>query len=147
MITSFTGDYFFLSNFYPCSVAYQGITFPSSEHAYVAAKTDDFELRYEIAKLETPGKAKKFGRELKLKDGWDLQKLAIMRTILENKFDMFRSDHDLSSRLASTKPHILIEGNSWGDKYWGQSPLGVGRNELGKLLMLIRDDISRNFYD
>jgi predicted NAD-dependent protein-ADP-ribosyltransferase YbiA (DUF1768 family) len=32
----------------------------------------------------------------------------------------------------------LIEGNWWGDTYWGVCN-GVGENHLGKLLMKIRD--------
>jgi predicted NAD-dependent protein-ADP-ribosyltransferase YbiA (DUF1768 family) len=43
-----------------------------------------------------------------------------------------------------TKPFELIEGNTWGDKYWGQCPIGNGRNELGKILMAIRDDITKD---
>jgi predicted NAD-dependent protein-ADP-ribosyltransferase YbiA (DUF1768 family) len=62
-----------------------------------------------------------------------------MRIILENKF----GDYELRERLNSTKGCELIEGNTWGDKFWGQCPLGNGRNELGKLLMSIRDDITR----
>lgn len=55
-----------------------------------------------------------------------------MRIILENKF----SDVYLRERLDSTKGYELIEGNTWGDKFWGQCPIGIGRNELGKLLIL-----------
>lgn len=61
-----------------------------------------------------------------------------MRIILENKF----GDYELRKKLDSTKGYELIEGNSWGDRFWGQSPLGTGKNELGKLLMSIRDDIT-----
>ena len=32
MITRFDGRYGFLSNFYPCKIEYQGITYPSVEH-------------------------------------------------------------------------------------------------------------------
>jgi predicted NAD-dependent protein-ADP-ribosyltransferase YbiA (DUF1768 family) len=32
----------------------------------------------------------------------------------------------------------IVEENSWGDTFWGVSG-GKGRNELGKLLMKIRD--------
>jgi predicted NAD-dependent protein-ADP-ribosyltransferase YbiA (DUF1768 family) len=47
--------------------------------------------------------------------------------------------------LQETRPYELIEGNNWGDKFWGQSPLGTGRNELGKILMSVRDDITKLF--
>jgi len=31
----------------------------------------------------------------------------------------------------------LVEGNDWGDTYWGQCK-GRGQNHLGKLIMRIR---------
>ena len=34
----------------------------------------------------------------------------------------------------------LIEGNTWGDTFWGQVD-GKGENKLGKLLMKIRDEL------
>ena len=39
VIDSFVGEYYFLSNFYPCSIEHDGLRYPSSEHAYQAAKS------------------------------------------------------------------------------------------------------------
>lgn len=38
MITSFEGKYSFLSNFYACQTEYHNVKYPTSEHAYQAAK-------------------------------------------------------------------------------------------------------------
>ena len=38
VINHFAGEYFFLSNFYPCRVAFYGMCFPSVEAAFQAAK-------------------------------------------------------------------------------------------------------------
>jgi N-glycosidase YbiA len=138
-ITSFTGENFFLSNFYPCEVGFEGKIYKSSEHAYMAAKTTDQNIRAYIASQPTPGAAKKIGSSIPLRENWEILRIHYMRIILENKF----GDYELRKRLDSTRGHELIEGNSWGDKFWGQSPLGNGRNELGKLLMSIRDDITK----
>lgn len=138
-IVSFSGKNSFLSNFYMTEVAYEGRIYPSSEHAFVAAKTDDDDIRKHIASLPTAGQAKRYGRSIELRKGWDDIRINEMRKILENKF----GDQELWEKLQATKPHELIEGNTWGDTYWGQSPLGTGKNELGKLLMAIRDDITR----
>jgi ribA/ribD-fused uncharacterized protein len=119
-----------------CDVLYDGILYPSSEHAYVAAKTTNLETRKVIADISTPGQVKRFGRLLDLRKDWDKIKINEMRKILESKF----SDPDLMTLLRSTKPAELIEGNSWGDTFWGVCN-GVGQNHLGKLLMSIRDDI------
>jgi predicted NAD-dependent protein-ADP-ribosyltransferase YbiA (DUF1768 family) len=34
----------------------------------------------------------------------------------------------------------LIEGNTWGDKFWGQVK-GEGANYLGRLLMKVREEL------
>ena len=44
-ISSFTGDYSFLSNFHPAEVSLDDINYPSVEHAYQAAKTLNKEER------------------------------------------------------------------------------------------------------
>ncbi len=41
VIDRFRGEHFFLSNFYPAVTPHSGHLFPSSEYAYMAAKTDD----------------------------------------------------------------------------------------------------------
>lgn len=140
-IVSFTGPNFFLSNFYPCEVVFEGKIYKSSEHAYMAAKTTDPNIREYIAAQPTPAAAKKVGRSIPLRENWDNIRIHYMRVILENKF----GDYDLRARLDATKGCELIEGNTWGDRFWGQCPLGNGRNELGKLLMSIRDDVTRAF--
>ena len=144
-ITSFSGQHFFLSNFYPVSVTYEGIWYPTSEHAYVAAKTLDPIIREKVALVPSAGQVKKFGRKIDLREDWENVKVAEMRKILENKFSPFRSDVPIRSWLDATVPRQLIEGNTWGDTFWGQCPIGTGKNMLGKLLMSIRDDITWKF--
>ena len=64
-----------------------------------------------------------------------------MRTCLIEKF----SDPVLRDKLMATGNCQLIEGNTWGDRYWGVCD-GVGQNHLGRLLMEIRDQI-QGLYD
>ena len=139
-ISSFTGQYRFLSNFYPARVVYSDIEFSTSEHAYVAAKTTDQVLRQEIAKIKHPADAKKFGRIIGLRDDWEKVRVYEMRTILESKFN----NPTLWEMLKQTAPAYLEEGNTWGDRFWGVCN-GVGQNHLGKILMSIRDDITNKF--
>ena len=134
MISEFQGDFRFLSNFWPCVIEFEGIKFSSVEHAYQAAKTLDIKERKRIAKLLTPGKAKRAGKELMLRPDWEEIKLPIMRELLIKKF----SHRELMFRLKLTEGE-LIEGNNWGDTFWGICR-GKGENHLGKLLMEIRDN-------
>lgn len=141
-IVSFTGQFRFLSNFFPCKVIYDGIEYPSAEHAYVASKTSDIIQRYSIAEMEHPGEVKRLGRKLEIRSDWEKVKLSIMRSIVQAKFNQ---NPELMTMLRDTRPSELVEGNTWGDRFWGQSPLGNGRNELGKILMSVRDDITGLF--
>lgn len=135
MISSFTGSYYFLSNFYPCSVPYKGIVYPSSEHAFVAAKSSDVRDHEYIATIPTAGKAKQYGKRLILQVGLDNMRVDVMRDIVHIKFS---SNEGLLAALLATGSEELVEGNYWGDTFWGQSPVGTGQNNLGKILMEIR---------
>ena len=134
-ITSFDGEYRFLSNFYPCGVLLDGQLYPSVEHAYQAAKFD-LPLRGPFQHLRTAGQAKCFakGMPAERRPDWDLVKVGIMHTLLVQKF----SRHDLRAKLLATDPFHLEEGNTWNDTFWGTCN-GKGKNHLGLLLMKIRD--------
>lgn len=135
MITSFSDKYRFLSNFYPCKVEFEGYFYPSVEHAYQAAKSIDPVDREMFTRLKTPNIAKQQGQYVVLRDDWDDEKFTVMWELLQQKFQQ----EDLKQKLADTGTQELIEGNTWGDRLWGQSPVGDGDNILGKFLMQIRD--------
>lgn len=142
-ITSFTGKYRFLSNFYPAQFVYMGYRWPTAEHAYQAHKCIDEEVWNHFAYGNiSAGESKRLGSEIPLKPYWEKEKVNVMRGIVTAKFE--QNDY-LMDMLLATKGCELIEGNTWGDTFWGQCPLGKGRNELGKILMGIRDDITRIF--
>ncbi len=136
-ITSFKDEYAFLSNFHPSPIIVVGIEYPTVEHAYQAAKTRDADLKRQIASIPTPGRAKRFGRKLELRAGWEAFKIDVMRTLIQAKFDQHP---DLEDMLDKTYPAQLIEGNNWGDTFWGVCR-GKGENWLGRLLMEYRDRI------
>lgn len=143
-ITSFRGDYYFLSNFYPSEFIFQGYKWKTAEHAYQAMKKIDQDFWEQMAYGDlTAGQAKKIGQKLELPEHWNESKLYTMHNIVTQKFEQ---NADLMEKLNKTKGFELIEGNSWGDNFWGQSPIGLGRNELGKILMSIRDDITKGMF-
>lgn len=53
----------------------------------------------------------------------------------------FAPGSSLAARLQGTGDVILVEGNAWGDRFWGASG-GYGENYLGRLLMIVRAEIS-----
>src|SRR4051812_3493915 len=128
-IERFSGDYRFLSNFYPAKVDLDGVSFSSVEHAYQAAKTLDLGERRKVRNCVTAGEAKKMGQNVQLRPNWDGLKLQVMLDLLRQKF----AKPPLREELLATGEAELVEGNTWGDRYWGVVN-GVGKNHLGTLL-------------
>ena len=134
-ITSFSGEYRWLSNFWRAKVTYDGVTYPSVENAYQAAKTTDVMQRAQFTVCDAP-EAKRRGKELTwIRDDWESAKVGVMRKLLQQKF---APGTDLAWMLVGTVEAELVEGNEWGDRFWGVCR-GVGANTLGRLLMEQRE--------
>ena len=151
-ITKFEGRYNFLSNFYPCKIEHQGITYPSVEHYYVALKVTGMQFidgvyytapdfRELIARILDAGDVKKLGRRVKVRSDWNEKKLEFMEWGIREKF----KDPKLGEMLLDTSDLELIEGNNWHDVFWGKCSCpkcnGDGENHLGKILMKIREEL------
>lgn len=139
-ISEFQGEHRFLSNFWPVLggiVDNQGVLHPTVEHAYQASKTLNYVTRVRISQLTSPGKAKRFFRHGPERADWELVKLGIMRNLLEQKFAL---GSKLALDLLMTGHAQLVEGNTWGDTFWGVCR-GQGQNHLGNLLMQRRTQL------
>lgn len=139
-ISQFEGKYSFLSNFHQQEFHYDGITYPTLEHAYQAAKADDRQIKRQIAGKATPGQAKRAGGKRGIikdfnHEAWEAKKDKVMATLVKIKF----LDPELSQKLIATGNAILEEGNTWNDTYWGVNlKTGKGQNKLGQILMETR---------
>ena len=136
-IPEFQGEYRFLSNYYPATVEFEGITYPTVEHAFQSAKTLDMNERRRIAALPTPAEAKTEGRKLTYRPNWDTLKFQVMEECVRYKFT---HNPDLKQKLLATGDATLEEGNTWNDRIWGVYQ-GQGDNRLGKLLMQVRTEL------
>lgn len=145
-IDSFTNEYRFLSNFFPFPITYNEVTYPTNEHAFVAMKTLDLNERRYVAKIPTPGQAKRYGRDLTLRSDWDEIKQEVMGDLLVLKF---QPTTRMGWNLAMTCCAALVEGNHWHDQYWGDCRCGSssciqpGMNVLGRLLVERRSFVQR----
>lgn len=136
-VLGFFGAFRFLSNFHPCRVRMRdGIEYPSSEHAYMAQKSLDMEVRRYVASLEKGADAKRFGSAMELRADWDVARVPAMAEALDSKFDP-GLNQDLAQALVDTYPLKLVESNDWGDRFWGVCD-GEGLNNLGSELMRVR---------
>ncbi len=143
MITDFHGDHFFLSNFFPVEIVFEGDVYPTVEHAFQAAKTSIREQREAIRLAASPVSAKRLGRRVTLRGDWETVKFDIMLGFLRQKF----TQPDLRQKLLETGDLELIEGNRWGDRIWGRVMIKgqwVGKNHLGQLLMQVRSEVREN---
>jgi len=134
-IREFTGEYYWLSNFWPAPIEYLDETWPSTEHLFQALKTTNHGEQEVVRLSPTPNKAKRAGRKVTLRPDWDEVKDGIMKRVLQLKFDQHP---DLREKLLATGNARLFEGNWWGDRYWGVDKEGQGQNKLGLLLQEIR---------
>lgn len=139
IISSFRGEYRFLSNFHPCEIIFNNLVFPSVEHAYVASKTFDSNIHRKIQQIPSAGKVKRLGKTLKIRPDFDDKKVIFMADFLIQKFKI----PTMRQSLVDTGDISIIEGNIWHDNFWGicicdRCQMIEGKNMLGKLLMRIR---------
>lgn len=146
MIVQFKGKYFFLSNFYKRFFVYDRISYNSVEAAFQAQKTlDESERFLEFSGTISPSKAKQKGRRVNLRPDWEEVKVPIMKDIVREKF---KQNDDLMRRLLiDTGNEELVEGNYWGDTFWGVDlKTNEGENHLGIILMELRDEFRKEKY-
>ena len=137
------------SNFFPCEITLNGRSYKSVEHGYQAEKAvyaNDHIRLTAILNAKTPSDAKRIGGEVIVGVKWMHIKRNVMRKLLYAKYTQHP---ELGNYLCSTKGKNLIEGSV--DNYWGAGvPLHSkdlmegnwhGRNELGRLLMSVRDEL------
>jgi ribA/ribD-fused uncharacterized protein len=136
MIKEFRGPTRWLSNFHLKAVTFEGLVYLATENAYQAAKTLDPALRAPFM-FCMPVEAKRMGKDLPLREDWEDVKLGIMYDLNKQKF----STNPEKQYLLDTGDEELVEGNYWNDRFWGQCPIGLGENHLGKILMRIREEL------
>jgi ribA/ribD-fused uncharacterized protein len=138
-ITSFRGEYSFLSNFHRRWVEYKGEEYLTAEHAFQAQKVTNKHDKMWVMASISPGEAKRRGRRIPIRKDWNKVKDQIMYEVVKAKFN---SSMSLRESLIGTKDFVIIEGNSWGDVYWGvDERTGYGQNKLGQILMRIREEL------
>ena len=144
-IVQFKGEYRFLSNFFPSKVTHWGIKHRTVEHAYQAAKCGEWDVHHRaaIAAKPTARAVKSAGRAVseEMDPGtmkwWRSVNLQIMLDLVRQKFTRHK---DLQEKLLETGDAELIEGNTWGDTFFGVCR-GTGENHLGKILMKVRKEL------
>lgn len=149
VIPKFEGEYRFLSNFYPSPIEFTNkdgftVNFPSGEHMFQALKYKAMDQNDRGAIMEyfgsvidsdDPNHAKKAGRKIKIDlSKWESIRIEMMR---QTVWEKFKQNQNLVVPLLDTGSAMLVEGNTWGDTFWGRVD-GKGYNLLGSILMEVR---------
>ncbi|KAF8504552.1 DUF1768-domain-containing protein [Russula emetica] len=133
--------YFEFTGFSNHPIEYHGLVYPTAEHLFQAFKfmETDPALAEHIRRLPTARMAQQEARKQAHRQhaDWLEVNVAVMDKVLKRKFLQHRS---LRHMLRDTGSRELIE-DSPIDWFWGIGDDGRGRNELGKALMRLREQL------
>ncbi|BAZ17269.1 hypothetical protein NIES4071_91470 [Calothrix sp. NIES-4071] len=131
------------SNFSPHAIEIEGKIWATVEHYYQAQKfvgSPDAAIIPEIYTAPTPEEAAALGRccTRSVRSDWDVVKIQVMHKAVYNKF----STHiDIREVLFSTGTQLLVEDSAC-DYFWGCGADKSGQNNLGKILMNVRSELT-----
>ena len=135
-------EFFCLDNFSSFAVVYKDIKYPTVEHAYQSLKFTDTapEIAKEIAECFSAHEAQKIACANKDKQNpnWDAIKVNIMEELLRLKLEQ---NPYVKKKLLQTKNYTICE-DSPKDAFWGIGQNRNGQNQLGKLWMKLRGEVS-----
>lgn len=135
-------EFYPLCNFSAFTVVMDGITYPTSEHAYQAQRyirSGDKDIVRFIRKASSAHEAFQIAQENKhlALPSWQGVKFDVMKEILFLKVNQHPY---VMQKLLETGDRIIIE-DSWRDDVWGWGPNKDGQNHLGRLWMEIREEL------
>lgn len=150
---AFHSEHAWLSNFYPCQIEIQGLTFSSAEQAFQytrAIRLKDTHLANMILRSRKAKEAKLLSHgNTTTTPEWDNDRFDVMRHVVTQKFTQ---NYELGGRLVSTGQQTLIEATI--DGFWGANASitsksikdgsWMGANFLGKILMEVRNELRRD---
>ncbi len=138
-------EFYVFSNFSSFQVEWRGRLWPTSEHAYQAARYMGVaeDLVEQIANARSAHEAWSLGthenkaRQIK---NWPEVKAAIMYDICKHK--LLQNPY-VEKKLRLTNDEYLVE-DSPVDSFWGWGADRQGRNELGIVWMKLREELRNN---
>lgn len=117
-------SHFVFSNFSAHPVEYNGVTYPTAEHAFHGQKFDDTELRERVRTAKGPLAAWKLGKEFKpqRKANWNDIKVGILTEIIRAKT---AQNDEVREALLASGDELIVEHNP-NDDFWGDGADGKG---------------------
>jgi len=131
------------SNLFRREIEFEGVIYPTAEHAYQAGKARRPEVKDWLMAAPSPALLAMAAHGLyhwDIAPGWSKTKFDRMRAILWEKFTQHQ---DLNELLLSTGEKRLVEmprTDNPTNRLWGEVN-GRGKNMLGNLLMEVREEL------
>ncbi|NND65772.1 MAG: NADAR family protein [Gammaproteobacteria bacterium] len=136
-------EFYVFDNFSSFQVEWRGRLWPTSEHAFQAAKFFDTapDVAEKIHQARSAHDAKKIAasNSEKTPDNWGDIKLDVMTEICRAKLEQ----HEYIQWKLKDSGDLEIVEDSPKDAFWGWGADRKGRNELGKIWMRLRDELSQ----
>lgn len=135
-------EYGCFSNFSPHPLVIDGSFYYTSEHYFQSEKFEDFTYQQSIRAAKSPMIAARMGRnkEMPLREDWEESKCEIMKKALWAKV---MQHSDVREALIGTGRSEIVE-HTKNDSFWADGGDGSGKNMLGKLLMELRDELTKD---
>ena len=138
----FMSGWYVFDNFAPFQIEWRNKLYPTSEHAYQAAHFIDNEpqIAEQIRLCRSPRLAYEIANSYESMEDpdWKNKRLAMMEEIVRCKLNQ----HDpIRDALLKTKDLMIVEMNE-DDAFWGWGSDHNGENNLGKIWMKLRDEIT-----
>lgn len=134
-------EFYVFSNFSSFQVEWAGRLWPTSEHAYQAARFFEVapELVEQIAKARSSHEAWEIAGNNKhlQRTNWSKIKADVMLEICRHKLQ--QNPYVLKKLLQTNNEHLVED--SPVDSFWGWGADKQGRNELGKVWMKLREEL------
>jgi len=141
MVGFYEREFYVFSNFSSFQVEWMGYLWPTSEHAYQAARFFDRSPEY-VQKIKDSRSAHEAfeiaqGNKQYQRDNWEAIKTEVMLEICRHKL---QQNPYVWHKLELTNDEHLVE-DSPVDSFWGWGADRQGRNELGKVWMKLREEV------
>ena len=133
--------YYEFTNFFPSPIELDGKLWPTTEHYFQAQKFVGTPLVEIIRQKKYPRDVFEFAQKPDIasqcRKDWKEVKVQVMKKALVAKFTQH---DDLCQLLIGTGKRTLVERSPY-DTFWGDGGNGSGKNQLGKLLMEVREEL------
>ena len=139
----FGGQDDMLSNFYPCPVIWNELSFASAEHAYTyekAMKNNRKDIAVQMTRSKDPMEAKIESRKMITAEKWKEERIEIMKEVVAAKL---KANREIADELVRTGDRLLAEAVT-GQDFWGSglskrvtqntdTEMWPGQNILGEI--------------